>query len=377
VSLEIRPAATARDMRDFLRLPFRIYRRDPNWVPPVVSEVRRVLDPDRNPYFAEATLRLLIGYRDGTPVCRTAVIVNRRHERKFGIRAAFFGFFESANDVPAARRLFEEAEKLARAEGAEVIEGPFNPTPYSEVGLQIDGFETPPRFFQPYNPPYYSELLFQAGFRVATVFQTMKNEAIKPYLCGRYGEPGQGPGRRGTARGGGYTVRDLSLRDLPADLERVREVNNDAFADNWHFLPLSREEVAFSAKHLSLVTRPGMIKIVEHQGRPAGVLHCVLDVNPALKKLRGRVGPIGYLRFLAERKKTRRLIVFTVAIRPEYRRSRVYVLLLNEFRRLAEGFDAAESTWVSTDNPPSVRAAESLGMVPDKRFAVYEKRLRP
>ncbi len=371
MTIAVRPAVTARVQRDFFRLPFRLYRGDPFWVPPVTSEVRRVLDSARNPYFAEASLRLLVGYADGAPAARLAVVINKRHERQFGVRAAFFGFFESIDDERVAGALFEETEKEARADGAEVLEGPFNPHPYSEVGLQVDGFGASPRFFQPYNPPFYPRLVEAAGFRTEAVFQTMTNDAIGP------GPNERGGVARAAGRAGGYVVRGLSLRDLEGDLERIREVNNEAFAGQWHFLPLSREEYAFSARHLKLVTRPDLVKIVEHRGRPVAVLHCVLDINPLLKRLGGRVGPIKYLRFLAGRGKIRRLIVFTVAVKAAYRHTRVFALLMEEFRRMSARFEAAETTWVSPDNPSAWRAAESLGMVPGKHFAVYAKRIRP
>jgi hypothetical protein len=365
------PVSDEKRLKEFLRLPFVLYCDDPHWVPPVVSEVRRTLDPKRNPYFANAILRLFLCYRDGTPTARLAIVIDRLYEDKFGIRTAFFGFFESANDDEAARRLFGEAAEVCRAEGARILEGPFNPNHYSELGLQVDKFGTFPSFFQPYNPAYYSGLLEKAGFRVSARFQTMKNDRIREYLNGRYG------GRFEAAERPGYTVRPIFMKHLSRDLESIREINNEAFAANWHFLPLSREEVAFSAKHLRLVTRPNFILIAEHLRRPVGVLHCALDINPALKKLGGTPGPLKYLRFLRDRKRIKKVIIFTVAIKNAYQHSRVYYLLLSAFVRMARDIETLETTWISPDNAPSVKAAETLGMTPDKAFAIYAKDLNP
>ena len=160
----------------------------------------------------------------------------------------------------------------------------------------------------------------------------MKNDRIREYLDVRYGK------RLEVAERPGYTVRPISLKHLSRDLESLRDVNNDAFAANWRFLPLSREEVAFSAKYLRLVTRPNFILIAEHLGRPVGVLHCVLDINPALKKLGGRPGPLNYLRFLGARKRIKKVIIFTVAIKNAYQHSRVYYLLLSAFARIARRY---------------------------------------
>ena len=371
MSYSVAPVLDKKGLDEFLRLPFAIYRRDQLWVPPVIGEVRRMLDPERNPYFANATLRLFVAHRSGTPVARTAVIINNAHQRAFGVRSAFFGFFESSNDDAAVRRLFGEAEAYGRARGVEVLEGPFNPHHYSEIGLQMDGFGTAPSFFQPYNPPYYNELLEKAGFRISARFQTMKIDDIGKDLDRRLGAPIAGPGRDG------YTIRSFSLKDRAGDLERIREVNNDAFAGNWHFLPLSPEEYAFSAKHMGLVTRPDLIKIVEHRGRPAAVLHCVLDVNPLLRRWKGVPGPLKLMRFVRGRRAVKTIILFTVGIKKEYRQTLLSRLLIAEFCRMAQAFDRAETTWMSPENRPALKAAEGLGMRPDKHFGIYAKELRP
>ena len=164
-------------MAEFLRLPFDLYRNDPLWVAPLTAEVRRTLDPRKNPYFANASLRLFVCYRAALPVARLAVVISRAHQKAFGKRAAFFGFFESVNDEEAVRHLFAEAEMYGRSENADVLEGPFNPHHYSEIGLQIDRFGTAPSFFQPYNPPFYPDLLEKAGFRISARFQTMACDA--------------------------------------------------------------------------------------------------------------------------------------------------------------------------------------------------------
>lgn len=361
--------SSARQMKDFLRLPFVIYRPDPNWVAPLTSEVRRVLDEKLNPYFANAKLKLFLCYKGNTIASRTAIIINRLHWEKFDVKSAFFGFFESFDDLEAVRHLFDEAERYCRSQGVDLLEGPFNPNHYCELGLQVNQFRTTPSFFQPYNPEYYNNLLQEAGFRISARFQTRKNENISEYVLARYGA------QTNPAEMDSYTIRSFATNDFKAELECFREVNNDAFSSNWHFLPLSKEEYLFSAKYLRLVTRPDLIKIVEHNGKPVALLHCVLDINPALKKMKGKAGPIEYLRFLRERRKIQKLIIFTVAIKKAYQHSRVYKLLLSEFCKVCLNYKVLESTWMSKENIAAVKAAEHLGLKPDKEFAIYEKHL--
>lgn len=358
-----------RQMKDFLRLPYIIYRKDPNWVPPLRTEVRRILNKRRNPYFANAKLRLLVCYRDEAIAARVAIIINRLHQEKFCKKSAFFGFFESINDLNAVKHLFDTAEEYSRSQGVRLLEGPFNPNHYSELGLQVDQYETPPTFFQPYNPAYYNELLKQIGFHVSATFHTRKNENIHQYVLERYGT------KILPSKMGNYSVRSFSKKDFKAELERFREVNNDAFSSNWHFIPLSKEEYLFSAKYLSLVTFMDLIKIVEYNGTPVGILHCVLDINPALRKLKGKADPIKLIRFFYERKKIQKLIIFSVGIKKAHRHGRTSLLLFNSFNQMCREYKVLETTWMSEENIPAVEVAEYFGLKPDKHFVIYEKHL--
>jgi len=356
-------------MKDFLRVPSVIYRNDPNWVAPIDSEVRRLLDRERNPYFANATLKLFVCYREGCVAARTAVVINRIHEAKFGIKAAFFGFFECINDLDAVRCLFDEVERYCRDQKVELLEGPFNPNHYSELGIQVTGFSTPPAFFQPYNHTYYRQLLEEIGFSTLARFHTQKNERISEYVRERYGA-------QPLPEVDGYSIRSFAMDDLSGELERIREVFNDAFSSNWHFLPVSKEEYQFSAKFLRLVTFPDLIKIVEHRGKPVGVLQCVLDINPLLRRMNGSVGPLKYIRFLLQRKRICNLVIYAVGIKRAYQRTRVFHLLFRAMCQIALKYQVLETTWMSDENNPAVRAAEHLGMKPDKEFVIYEKHLR-
>lgn len=371
MNLEVKEFNPGRIPAEFLRLPFDVYRSDDRWVAPLASEVRRTLNTRKNPYFsAGVSLRLFVACRNGRPTARLAVVVNPRHAESFGTKTAFFGFFEAFDDEAAVRTLFDRAERFARETGADEIEGPFNPHHYSEAGILADRFDALPAFFQPYNPPYYPALLEKAGLAVSRRMMTMRNDDIRGYLRRRFG-PDFRPADRP-----GFVVRPLRRHDLRAELERIREVNNDAFAENWPFLPLSAEEYRFAARHLSAVTEPDFIQIAEFRGRPVGVLHCVLDINPLLRPLRGRFSPAGMIRFQRGRRRIKTILIYTVAIRKAFRRTRVYHDLLAGFCRVARRFEAAETTWISPDNTAAVGAAESLGMVPDKHFVLFRKTLQ-
>jgi len=363
----VRTVCDRRTMRDFLRLPFEIYRGDPLWVPPITSEVVRILDAERNPYFAEASVRLSVCYADGRPVARTAIIINPAYWKKSGEQTAFFGFFESMDDREAVQSLFNEAEEILKNRGVASLEGPFNPNHYSDLGVQINKFGTSPSFFQAYNPPYYPALLEAAGMCPIKTLHTRKNGHVREFVLGRYGN------EFSSRSSAGYTVRSFRMNDFEAELERIREVFNDAFSSNWHFLPLTKEEYIFSAKFLNLVTLPNLITIVEYKGDPVGILECVLDINPLLRELNGKVGPIKYVNFLRARKRVQNLIIYAVGIKKAFQGTRVYKLLLDSMCSLTLDYDTLETTWMSDDNLLALRAAEDLGLERDKEFSIYRK----
>lgn len=362
------PVSNRKLMKDFINLPFQIYRNDSNWISPLKSEVRRTLNDSLNPYFKNSSLKLFNCYKDNHIVSRISVVINKMHFEKFGVRSAYFGFFESYNDAEAAAELFSAVENYCKKNDIEIIEGPFNPNHYSELGIQLNNFNSRPSFFQTYNPDYYNKLLLKNGYSITKVIHTRKNDSIKKYLAEKFGN-------NVPKNDNNFTVRSFDLSKMERDLEFLRNIFNDAFSSNWHFLEVSKEEYLFAAKFIKMVTYPELIKFVEYKGQPVGVIQCVLDINPLLKNLKGRAGPIKYLNFLRGRNKIKKVIIYAVGIKESFQHAKPYELLLYEMIKIIKNFEICETTWMSKENIPSIRAAERLGLVPDKEFAIYEKRL--
>jgi hypothetical protein len=159
MSLIVREITEGKGMNDFLSVPVEIYKNDPYLIPPQWSEVLRVLNPAKNPYFEHASLKIYVCYSDKIPVSRAVMVVNHLYPQRWNKKSAFFGFFESFNDPKPVVLMFEKIKKDCREIGAEYLEGPFNPNHYSELGILIDDFYSEPVFFETYNLPYYAELL--------------------------------------------------------------------------------------------------------------------------------------------------------------------------------------------------------------------------
>ena len=355
-------------MKDFLDLPYRIYQDDPCWVPPLKSETIRTLDPAKNPYFAGADLQKFVCYQNGEPVARAISVINPEHWKKFSQKTAFFGFYEALDNEQASAILIARIGEYCRQKGAERLEGPFNPNHYSELGMLVRNFERP-AFFEPYNPEYYPSFIKNSGFEVIYRIHTRTNpeagDRLKPLEINT----------RVCLEEQGYTLRHFNLFDMKAELGRIREVFNDAFSENWHFLPVSREEYRFSAKSLFAVTNPSLIQIVEHNGKPVGVLQCVLNINPLLQTLKGRIRVTDFFRLPVQRKAIREVIVYAVGIRKAYQNSRAFLLLTDAMLKIARRYPVVYSTWMSDDNIAAVRASEIIGLKPYKWFEVYGKSL--
>jgi len=353
-------------MKDFLELPLKIYRDDPIWVSPLISETQRILDTEANPYFINASLQKFICYKGEEPVARTIVVINREHWKKFGKKSAFFGFFESVDDEEAAGQLFEIAVKYCRLKGAEFLEGPFNPNHYSEMGLLTSNFNSPQIFFETYNPEYYLKLLENSGFHVSCRLHSRINRDTANYLRQHYDVPSG-------ITGSGFSVRHFSLLNMKAELECIREVNNDAFSYNWHFLPLTREEYLFSAKFMFFVTYPKLIIIVKHSKEPVGVLQCVLNINNILQPLRGKFRAPDYLRFLRGRRSINDIVIYAIGVKKEYQKTRVFKFLFDAAYKIFQRYPVVSTTWMTENNVSATRASELLGLKPYKWFAIYEK----
>ena len=355
---------------DFLNLPFEIYRNDPSWAPPLRSEVTKVLDTDRNPYFRGVWSEKFVCYHDHRPVARCIAVINPRHWARFGRKTAFFGFFESENDGQAALSLFSSVESFCREKQADYLEGPFNPNHYAELGLLVRNFDTP-AFFETYNPPYYLPLLQSAGFEPVAALHTRIIRDTQILQTANSGKD-----VLGQASQQGFRMRPFRIWRMKEDLECIREIYNDAFENNWHFLPLSREEYRYSAKSMLLITNPSLVQIVEHMGKPVGAIQFVLNVNPILKYMHGRISFRSMLYFLWKRFTTREIVLYAVGIKKAYRNSPVIGLLLEALRSLGKRYRVVYCTWMMDSNRAAIKESARMGFVPYKWFNIYGKRLK-
>jgi GNAT superfamily N-acetyltransferase len=364
--VEIFPVATDRDLHTFLRLPWRIYQDDPHWVPPLLFEQRQLLT-GQHPFFEKAEIRLFLARDDGEVVGRIAAILDRHflefHQEPIG----FFGFFECLNDGQVTEGLLGAVREFLRGKGMQAIRGPVNPSMHNPCGLLIDGFDSPPVILMTYNPPTYQRLMEEAGCRKAMdlLAYTLQLSTEPPQKILRPAEE---------ARRKGIQVRSVEMNRLADEVQVFREIFNSAWHRNWGFTPMTYAEAQSMAKHLKSLIVPSLTLVAEAEGIPVGFMMHLPDYNQILRRLNGRLGILGLLKFLWYRRRIRDARLLLLGTKPEYRRKGVDGLLcLTAWHALKKrGFSRVELSWILEDNRIVQRMAEHLGGTVYKRYRIYE-----
>jgi ribosomal protein S18 acetylase RimI-like enzyme len=370
--IAIRPVHGAEALRDFIRLPLRLYKNDKHWVPPLWIAERSAYKPGRNAVLDRSDHILLSAYDGARVVGRLAAYIDPLFNAHFKCASGFFGSFECEDEPAAAAALFQAAESWFAARGMDRSRGPINPV--AECwGALVDGFGSSPVYMSPYNPPYYDRLLTRAGYAGVKDLLAYEADAGAGYaLPERF--------RRFealvAARRPGITTRMIDTRGLDRDAEHIRRILNTSVDGNWGFVPVGREEMAAIVRDLKPILDPAAIWFVEDGGIPVGCCLGFPDINMILKKIRGRLLPTGFLRLLAGVKRLRDYRLWGLAVLPEYQSLGLDVLLyIRLFDSLAARGVRLEANYILEDNLRIRNALEKLGLKAIKAYRVYEKAL--
>lgn len=371
--IRIEATTSKQERMAFIKFPWRIYRGHPNWVPPLLMDMKKLLDPKKNPFFHHSEVELFVARRNGDIAGRIAAILNRNHNAFHNEKTAFFGFFETVNDRDVATALLEQVEEWSRRRGMSLLRGPANPSTNDTCGFLVDAFDSPPVIMMPYNPPYYLELVEQAGYQKAKDLYAyyMRHETqLPPQLI-------EATDR--AAHDEGLVIRSLNMRRFDEELERVKRIYNVAWERNWGFVPMTDEEFAYMAHELKPAVDPELVLFAEVNGEPAGFSLALPDYNQILKKLNGRLLPFGIFRLLLERRKIKGIRVITLGVIPKFWKSRM--IAPSFYRRTYEvgvrkGYEWGEFSWILEDNVLMNRALTRLGARRYKTYRMYEKPLR-
>ncbi|MBA3329238.1 MAG: hypothetical protein H0T43_13150 [Solirubrobacterales bacterium] len=371
MTVDVRPVASRRDRREFVELPFRLHSTSAQWVPPLRLERRLFLSRRLNAFFAHGEAREFLARRDGRVVGRVSAQIDRAYDEQHGDQTGMFGFLELEDDPDLAPALLGAARQWLAARGRTRMIGPMDYTMNDECGVLIEGFEREPMIKQPWHPAYYAARCEQAGLEKAVDLYMWEldisdREKILPVIF----ELAERAGSRH-----GITLRKMSRRRLRADLDVFGAVYNTAWKDNWGFVPYSEKDLDHYAQELQLVFDRNWFMVAEKEGEPVGIAITVPDVNQVLKRMGGRLLPLGWWHFLRKGRIIDRVRVGFLGIKPEFQHTgaaaRFYVEHFDMATRTPQKW--GEMGWILETNRAMNRGMEAMGGRIVKRFRVYEE----
>jgi hypothetical protein len=374
-TITIQPVEGKADIKAFLDLPFRLYRGDPNWVAPLYLERHEHLDRDKNPYFRHAEAQLFLARRGEEPVGRISAQLCRLRGERYGDGVGQFGFLEAEDDPAVFAALFDAAASWLRQRGMTRLQGPFNFSINDELGLLIDGFGTPPSMMMGHGLPYYAQRVEELGFAKA-----------KDVIAYNYEDEGQIPRTLKAAYDRALAnpdirVRPLDKKQLMRELEIIVSIANDAWSDNWGFVPWTQEEMTALGNNLKMLVTGDYIAIAEYKGEPAAMAVSLPNINEWIKGLDGKLLPFGWAslawKLLARPPRSVRMPL--MGLRKAYHGTALGGILgmatLARVRsyHVARGTMTGELSWILEDNTRMRRMIEVFGGKPYKTYRIYEK----
>tara|TARA_R110002096_G_scaffold435770_1_gene662612 strand:- start:82763 stop:83911 length:1149 start_codon:yes stop_codon:yes gene_type:complete len=378
-NIEINPALTKSDRKVFVKLLWDIYKGDPNWVPPLVMERMDAIDPNKNPYFEHAQVRLWIAYKDGKPVGRISAQIDELVPKYHGINTGHFGFFDCIDDQKVANALFDTACNWLRENGMVEVIGPFSFSINEETGLLVEGFDTPPRLLMGHSRPYFEKLVLNSGLKKVKDTWAYTLDISKPILppvmqklVTRAVEKGQ------------VTFRPINMDKYEEELKLILDIFNDAWIDNWKYIPFTEAELDHAVKELKMIIREDFTYIAEIDGVPQAMMVTLPNINEIIKDLDGKLFPFGVLKLLWRLKfkpsfKTVRVPL--MGVRKEYQNSRLSgIMSLGLFEACRQtataiGVEEAELSWVLEENTRLSKLLETVGCVKYKTYRLFQKDL--
>jgi len=359
-----------KQVREFIKFPYALYKGDPNWVPLLLMDDYKKINRAKHPFWKHAVGEFFLARRDGRVVGRIAGVHDEIWEKTHHEKAGYWGWFECEDDEEAARALFDAAFGFVKQRGCTRVIGPMSPNANDLIGCQVEGFDGPPVMLMTYNPQYYDRLAQAYGNRKwkDLVAWMMDNPEIPDRL--------EKIMPRVQAKGG-FTIRTLKMKDFANEYLRFQELYNAYEQINAVFTPMTEEEMAVMAKDLKMGLDPDLVFFAEVDGKPVGVALTMPDFNVGYKKAYGHLLPFGIYHLLTAKKKTHLVRTISMGVLKEYRNRGIdLAFYYHSYRNgVPKGYLATEMSWVEEDNAAMTNTAIKLGGKAYRKYRVYEKAL--
>ena len=372
--VEIRQTPMGGPLKDFLNVVNYIYKDDPSYVRPLDQELKDRLSPKKNPFFEHGEGAIFTAHRNGMCVGRITAQIDRGHLDRYNDETGFFGFLDTTDDEEVARELLARAESWLRGKGMKRARGPLSLSINEELGCLIDGFDTPPYLLMPHHRPYQAALIEKAGYAKE-----------KDFFAWHYtvGEPNARvkKAQADVKAMPEVTSRMVSMKHVERDVAIIVDIFNDAWSDNWGFVPSTKNEVRKMASDFKMILIPEITRITSIDGEPAAVAIALPNLNELTKDLGGKLFPFGLAKLLYRLKvkgpKTARLVI--LGIRKKYRHVRKYAGLsaylyaeMNDSGRKI-GMTEGELGWTLEDNGPVNVGIKVMGGRVYKKYRLFSK----
>jgi hypothetical protein len=377
MTVTIRSVEDAADRKTFVDVAYTLNSDDPNWVPPLKTEVHGLIDPRTNPWFEHGAARFFLAERDGEPVGRISAQVDELVHRHMGPGIGQWGMFEAA-DPEVAAELIRRAEAWLRGRDMTRSMGPFSLSIWDEPGLLIKGHDHPPMVMMGHNKPEYEAWVEAAGYVKAKDLFTYDLEVTAPFppIVERIVRAGEKNPR--------IRIRRTVKKQFEAEARLLLGILNDAWSDNWGFIPLTEAEIAYAGKKLKPIVLEDMILVAEYDGEPVAFMMGLPDINQFLRDLDGSLFPFGWAKLLWRLRRMRpaggRVPLMGVVKRLHSTRlaSQLAFMMIERIRHAGTGhygISRAEVGWILEDNGPMISIAEAIESEVNRIYRIYEKPL--
>jgi len=373
-SLTLSPVSDKQTLNDFVNVPWTVFASDPQWVPPLKLERKDALAA-RHPVFKHLEWQGFVAYRDGRPVGRISSQVDRLHLERYQDATGFFGFLDALDDAEVFDALFKHAEDWLRGRGMQRARGPFSLNINQEVGLLVEGFETPPYFMMGHARPYYGVHVERQGYAKAV--------DLFAYLISSHFQPPPVMASLFARLRRRVHIRALDPKRKDADLDVVCDIFNDAWAENWGFVPFTHDEFRTIGHEMLMLIPPNFIQIAEMDGEAVAFIVLLPNINEAIADLNGELFPFGWAKLIKRLKfgypGTARIPL--MGVRRKFHHTRFGPgLALSVVEALrepgkAKGIKEVEMSWILESNEAMKNIIDILGGRQSKRYRVYEKTL--
>lgn len=372
MAVNIITVSSSKEKKQFIDFEWEVNKNTPNWISPLRMERFKVLDTKKNPFYSHSEIQLFLAYKDNKLAGRIAAITNQNYNDFQQDNAGFFGFFDCFNDQEIANALFKAAGDWLKAKGKDLMYGPMNPSTNDEVGILIDGFNTPPYMMMTHNASYYPKLAEGYGLTKAkdlyawfvTTEDALKNisekmRRVSEKILKKYK----------------ITIRNLVIKNLKDEIQLIKDIYNNAWSRNWGFVPFTDEEINHLAADLKQVADEDLLLLAEKEGNPIAFSLTLPNINELLQKIPdGRLLPTGIFKLITGMKKIKYLRVLVLGVKKEFQFLGLGSIFYIEtiMRAKQKGYLGGEMSWILEDNYTMNKPIEDVGAKKYKTYRVYQ-----